>query len=402
MGTICYYIIVIKMKYDVVVVGGRLAGSTSSLFASKGGLDVLMIEKRQEIGTPVQCAEATTKDTFKILEIEPSKKYLCTDVDGVDFYAPNGKHFRVKSNDMYGFMEGHVLERKIFDKELAIESAKAGTDIMVKTTVKDLIIKDGQVCGVVAKHLGKTMDIKADIVIAADGIESTIASMAGLKTTNKVEDMGSCAQYEMVGIEADPNYLQIHHGQHIAPGGYLWVFPKGNGVANVGLGVVNSKETAIFYLNQFIKKLDATPVELNVGGVPLSGPMEKTFSSGLMVVGDAARQVDPLNGAGIENAVTCGRIAGEVAVEAIENEDTSAQYLKKYEELWKLSIGKNLETSLKYQKIFQSLSDNDFNVLAEFLENKDIQSISKLSILKFLKNYPHLITLLFNVFILKK
>ena len=89
------------MKYDVVVVGGRLAGSTSSLFASKGGLDVLMIEKRQEIGSPVQCAEFTTKDTFKILEMNPSKKYLCTEIEGVDFYAPNGKHFRVKGNNLY-------------------------------------------------------------------------------------------------------------------------------------------------------------------------------------------------------------------------------------------------------------------------------------------------------------
>ena len=391
-----------EMKYDVVVVGGRLAGSTSSLFASKGGLDVLMIEKRQEIGTPVQCAEATTHETFNILEMEPSKKYLCTDIEGVAFYAPSGKHFRVKGNNMYGFMEGYVLERKIFDKELAIESAKAGTDIMVKTTVKDIIKKDGHVCGVVAKHLGKTYDIKADIVIAADGVESNIANKAGLKTVNKIQDIASCAQYEMVGLDIDPNYLQIHHGVDIAPGGYLWIFPKGNGVANVGLGVVNSKETAYYYLTKYIKKLDATPVELNIGGVPLSGPMEKTYSSGLMVVGDAAGQVDPMNGAGIQNTVKCGRIAGEVAVEAIENEDTSSKYLKKYEDLWRSAIGKNLETSLKYQKIFQNLKDDDFNVLAEFLEGKDIESISKLSILKFLKNYPHLITLLFNVFFLKK
>ena len=390
------------MKYDVVVVGGRLGGSTSSLFASKGGLDVLMIEKRQEIGTPVQCAEATTNETFNILEMEPSKKYLCTDIEGVDFYAPNGKHFRVKGNNMYGFMEGYVLERKIFDKQLAIESAKAGTDIMVKTTVKDLIIDDGHVRGVVAKHLGKTFNIKADIVIAADGIESNIAKMAGLKTVDQTEDIASCAQYEMVGLDIDPNYLQIHHGGNIAPGGYLWIFPKGNGVANVGLGVVNSKETAYYHLNKFIKKLDAIPVELNIGGVPLSGPIEKTFSSGLMVVGDAAGQVDPMNGAGIQNTVTCGRIAGEVAVESIANGDTSEKYLKKYEDIWRSVIGKNLETSLKYQKIFQNLTDNDFNVLAEFLENKNIESISKLSILKFLKEYPHLITLLFNVFILNK
>ena len=76
------------MKYDVVVVGGRVAGSTSSLFASKGGLDVIMIEKRQEIGTPVQCGEATTTDTFKTLEMKPSKKYLRTQIKGADIYSP--------------------------------------------------------------------------------------------------------------------------------------------------------------------------------------------------------------------------------------------------------------------------------------------------------------------------
>ncbi len=387
------------MKYDVIVVGGRLAGSSSSLFASKGGLDVLMIEKRQEIGSPVQCAEFTTKDTFKILEMDPSKKYLCAEIEGVDFYAPNGKHFRVKGGNLYGFMEGYVLDRKIFDKQLAIESAKAGTDIMVKTTVKDLIIKEGYVRGVVAKHFGKTFDIKADIVIAADGLESTIANKAGLKTVNQIEDIASCAQYEMVGVNIDPNYLQIHQGGGIAPGGYLWIFPKGNGVANIGLGVRDTKETAYYYLTKFIKKLDATPVELNIGGVPLSGPIEKTFSAGLMVVGDAAGQVDAVSGGGIKNAVTCGRIAGEVAAEAIHNEDVSSKYLKKYEDLWRSAIGKTLKTSLKYRKIFEKLTDEDFNSIAGFLENKDLQSISKLSMLKFLKNYPHLITPLFNVFI---
>jgi digeranylgeranylglycerophospholipid reductase len=387
------------MKYDVVVVGGRVGGSASSLFASKGDLNVLMIEKRQEIGSPVQCGEATTYDTFKTLEIEPSKKYLRTEVKGSDVYAPNGKQVRVEGDSVYGFMEGYVLDRKIFDKELAVESAKAGTDIMVKTTVKDLIIKEGHVCGVVAKHLGKTLDIKADIVIAADGLESTMASIAGLKTVNQLGDIGSCAQYEMVGVDTDPNYLQFHFGEQIAPGGYLWIFPKGDGVANVGLGIRNSKETAYYYLNRFIKKLDATPVELNVGGVPISGPIEKTFTSGLMVVGDAAGQADPINGAGIENAAICGRIAGEVAVEAIENEDTSSNYLKKYEDRWRLAIGKDLEKSLRYRKIVDKLIDDDFNALAEFLENKDPEKISKLSILKFLKNYPHLITLLMEIFI---
>ncbi|HEX7468764.1 MAG TPA: NAD(P)/FAD-dependent oxidoreductase [Methanobacterium sp.] len=384
------------MKYDVIVVGGRIGGSTSSLFASKGGLDVLMIEKRQEIGTPVQCAEATGYKTFKTLELEPSSKYVCAAIKGADLHAPNGKQFRVEGKQ-FGFLEGCIIQRKIFDKELAIESARAGTDIMVKTTVKDLIIKEGHVCGVVAKHFGKTFDIKADIVIAADGIESTIANKAGLKNVNKVENIASCAQYEMVGVDTDPNYMQVYFGENIAPGGYLWIFPKGNGVANVGLGIRNSNETPLHYLNMYVKKLDATPVELNIGGVPLSGPIDKTYESGLMVVGDAAGQVDPVNGEGIENTVRCARIAGEIAVEAIENGDTSSKYLKKYEDMWRSTLGKKFKNSFKYRKLIDRLTDNDYNALAEFLADKDLESISKISILKFLKNNPHLITLFVDI-----
>ena len=387
------------MHYDVVVVGGRVGGSASSLFASRNGLDVLMIEKRQEIGSPVQCGEATTHDTYKILGIKPSKKYIRSELRGSDVHAPNGKHVRIEGNKLHGFMEGYVVERKIFDKELAIESARAGTDIMIKTRVKDLIIKDGHVGGVVAKHLGKTFDIQADIVIAADGIESNISRLAGLKTVNSVRDIGSCAQYEMVGVDIPPNYMQLYYGEQIAPGGYLWMFPKGDGIANVGLGVLDSKETAYHYLTKFISKIDATPVELNIGGVPVSGPMDQTYSSGLMVVGDAAGHADPINGAGIENTVTCAKIAGDMALESIENEDTTSEYLKKYEDMWKLSIGHDIENSLKYRKIIDKLSDDDFNALAEFLEGKDLGSISKLSILNFLKNYPHLITLLIDIFI---
>lgn len=389
------------MKYDVVVVGGRVAGSTSSFFASQGGLDVLMIEKRQEIGTPIQCGEATTKDTFKILQMKPFERYVCTEINGVEVHAPNNTHFLINDDNVYKFKEGYVLDRKIFDKELAIRSAKAGTDIMVKTTVKDLIIKNGHVRGVVVKQLGKTFDIKADIVIGADGLGSTVTSKAGLKNVDEVVDIGSCAQYEMVGVDADPNVMQLHFGENISPGGFLWIFPKGDGVANIGLGVRNSKETAYHYLTKFIEKLDATPVELNVGGVPISGPIDKTYSSGLMVVGDAAGQTDPITGAGIENAAICGKIAGEVAIDSIENGDTSSNYLKKYEDLWRLSVGKNIENSLKYRKIFDKLTDDDFNTLAEFLANNDLKNISKLSILKFLKSNPHLITLLLGVFIRK-
>ncbi len=378
------------MKYDVVVVGGRIGGSTASIFASRNGADVLMIEKNQEIGTPVQCAEATSSRTFKTLEMEPSSDYICSEIKGADVYAPDGTHGHLEG----GYAEGFILERKIFDKHLAIDAAKSGTDIMVKTMVKGLITKEGKVCGVVAKHMGRTMEIKADVVIAADGIESRVAQMAGLKTSQTPKSLCSCAQYEMVGLQTDPHYLKFYFGQEIAPGGYVWIFPKGEGVANVGVGVRSNTETAYHFLKKFTANMDATPVELNVGGVPVNGPVEKTYTDGLIVVGDAAGQVEPFTGGGIHITAHCSRVAGEIASEAIIKENTSANFLKRYEKRWKNEIGKDLKQSLKYRKIMDQLSDEEMNILAKFLKQQDLESISKMSMLGFVREYPQFLKLL--------
>ena len=383
------------MKYDVVVVGGRIGGSVSSLFASRNDLDVLMIEKRQEIGSPVQCAEGTNLPTFETLEMKPSKKYVCTEIKGAQFNAPDGRTLKV--GDILNnktFSDGYVLDRRVFDKYLAIESAKAGTEIMVKTTVKDLIRKEGKVCGVVAKHLGETMDIKADVVIAADGIESNLAYKSGLNSLKNPDDIGSCAQYELVGLDIDPHLIEFYFGRTVAPGGYSWIFPKGDGIANVGVGVRNSPEIAYYYLKKFVSKFDATPVELNIGGVPLSGPIDKTYTDGFLVVGDAAGQVDPITGGGIHITASCARIAGEVAAEAIKEENVSSMSLKRYDDLWRTKFGDVLKNSLKIRKVIDKLSDNDINVLAEFFENNDLEKISKFGILKFFGKHPNLLKVL--------
>jgi digeranylgeranylglycerophospholipid reductase len=389
------------MKYDVIVVGGRIGGSISSLFASRNDVDVLMIEKRQEIGSPVQCAEGTTFSTFETLEMKPSKKYICSEIRGAQVHAPDGRTMKVEEGMTDGnilnnntISEGYVLDRRVFDKYLAIESAKVGTDVMVKTTVKDVIRKEGRVCGVVAKHLGETMEIKADVVIAADGVESNLAYKSGINSIKNPDDICSCAQYELVGLDIDPNLLEFYFGRTVAPGGYSWIFPKGEGIANVGVGVRNSTETAYYYLKKFVSKFDATPVELNIGGVPLSGPMDKTYNDGFLVVGDAAGQVDPITGGGIHITASCARIAGEVAAEAIKEENVSSMSLKRYDELWRDEFEDNLKTSFKFRKAFDKLSDSDMNALAEFFENNDLEKISKLTTLKFLGKHPNLLKLL--------
>ena len=156
-------------------------------------------------------------------------------------------------------------------------------------------------------------------------------------------------------------------------------------------------ETPISYLNKYVSSWDATPVELNIGGVPLSGPIDKTYTDGLLVVGDAAGQIDPITGGGIHTTISCARSAGEVAAESVKEEDNTSKFLKKYQDRWKDELGKNLDNSVKYRKIADKLNDDDMNALAEFIETQDIEAISKISVLKFVGKHPNLMKVLTEI-----
>jgi len=136
------------------------------------------------------------------------------------------------------------------------------------------------------------------------------------------------------------------------------VFPKGEGKANVGLGVQAdlAADTALNYLNHFIESqphlAQGSPVTLVVGGVPVGPPLPRLVTSGLMLVGDAARQADPLTGGGIANAMLAGRLAAEVAAQAIAAGDPSAAALARYEERWMAGRGRKMARNHRLKERF--------------------------------------------------
>ncbi len=366
-------------SYDVIVIGAGPGGSMASYHASINGAKTLLIEKSQEIGEPVRCAEAVPRlDDFGI-KADPS--FVRSHIKGGYLIAPNGKKIAVKG----GKTDGYVVERKIFDKYLAVRSARAGTKIAVKSRVVGLE-HSGDGYKVVVNHLGKEYIVKTKIVIAADGVESLIAELAGLKCKKLPTDICSCAEYEMTNVKLlDDEMMEFYFGD-ISPKGYAWIFPKGD-TANVGLGVIDKKKKAIDYLNKFIEHpilegrlKNATPVEFKCGGAPVGGPIEKTVSDNLMVVGDAAGQISPLSGGGIYLAMSCGSMAGEVASKCIKNRDCSEESLMEYENRWKEKYYNILMAELKYKNILQKLSEKELNALAdamdENLEDVDVKKIA--------------------------
>jgi digeranylgeranylglycerophospholipid reductase len=369
----------LKDRYDVVVIGAGPGGSMASYHASVNGAKTLLIEKSQEIGEPVRCAEAVPRLEDFGIKADPS--FVRNHIKGGYLIAPNGRKITVKG----GKTDGYIVERKIFDKYLAVRSARVGTKVAVKSRVIGLE-HNGDGYNVIVNHLGEEYTVKAKIVIAADGVESSVAEMAGLKCKKLPTEICSCAEYEMTNVKLLDNEMMEFYFGDISPKGYAWIFPKGN-TANVGLGVIDKKKKAIDYLNEFIEHpilegrlKDATPVEFKCGGAPVGGPIEKTVSDNLMVVGDAAGQISPLSGGGIYLSMSCGSIAGEVASKCIKNNDYSEESLMEYENKWKEKYYNILMAELKYKSILQKLSEKELNALAdamdENLEEVDVKRIA--------------------------
>ncbi len=368
----------------MVVIGAGPAGSITAKTAAEKGLSVLLIEKRQEIGDPVRCAEGVSKVCLK-KHIDLDDRWICADVKGSRIFAPDGTMIEM-AEEVAGAEVGYVLERKLFDRALAYESAKAGVEVFVKTRATGLIIEDGFVRGVRIMHRGEEREVRCKIVIGADGVESKVGRWAGIDTSLKPVDIETCAQFLMSNTGIDQEYCYFYLGNEVAPAGYIWIFPKGNDLANVGIGILGSKsgqKTAVEYLEDFVadKFPDARVLEVDVGGVPVSGSIDKTIANGLMLVGDAARQSDPITGGGIVNAMEAGEIAGEVAYEAISSGDLSETKLREYEKKWRSTVGLEIDNSLIVKNVFIKFTDKELNDLAHSLKNVNFSTMSLLDLL---------------------
>ena len=327
------------MGYDIVVVGAGPGGSSAAMHAALNGAEVLLLEKRQEIGSPVRCAEGVGKKGLERCGIKPDPKWIASEMKGAKLHSPNGTVVEL-SEELAGNEVGYMLERKIFDRELAAMAADAGADIMIKTMATDLMLEKEKTRLEVLTS-GKRIEVEADLIIAADGVESKVARWAGIDTTLKPSDVESCVQYLMAGVECDPKYAHFYIGSCYSPGGYTWVFPKGGSKANVGIGVqssripISERGFAKILLDRFIKERPSISkgkrIEIIVGGVPVSGPKYETVADNLLVVGDAARHANPATGGGIINAITGGKLAGEIGAEAVKEHNFSQEFLSKYE-----------------------------------------------------------------------
>ncbi len=353
-----------KNEYDIIVVGAGPAGSIAAKFAAEQGVSVLMLEKDRDVGYPVRCGEAVSKAGIEEF-IAPDPKWIAAEITRFSFISPDKTEVVIPFEG-----KGCILERKIFDYELANIAANFGTDVLTRAYVNELIIDENKVSGVKFEHRGKTHEVKAKIVIGADGVESRIGRWAGLKTHSDFRDMESGIQITAANINVHPETCYFYWGSEYAPQGYLWIFPKGNNLANIGLAItgdVGKKRSALSFLNAFMENYypKASILSSVAGGIPFTPTLEKIVGPGLMLVGDAARQINPLSGGGIVSGMIGGSIAGKVAGEAIIKNDLN--YINQYESLWHKRLGKRHETFNRIKNGIYKIKDEKYDQIAHSL-----------------------------------
>jgi digeranylgeranylglycerophospholipid reductase len=248
--------------------------------------------------------------------------------------------------------------------------------------------------------LGDKFEERAKVIVCATGAESPLRKKA-LGIVSKPDLIDSCLQYEMSGIDIDPDFIHIYLGHEISPRGYVWIFPKGNDRANVGVGIIPGEKPAKYYLNNFIAKhpelSKGSIIEVNGGCVPVGGMEKNMVANNFIVCGEAAHQVNPIHGGGIKEAVISGILAADVIRECMKRGDISEEALSIFNRLWWDERGNLMRNVEKLREVLEKLSDEDLNDLAGALDPKDIIEFcrgSKMSTLaKILMRKPRLVTL---------
>ena len=383
----------LKNNFDVIVVGAGTGGSTAARVAAEKGLKVCLIDRKEKnkIGDKI-CGDAVGTDIFDFLSINhPKGEELSCRIKGAKLYSPDKKNCIDLTDSKQA---GYIVNRIEFGQRLLNEALDAGVEqFMDKTMVLDLLYNKNFVAGVKVKlKNGDKIDLKSKLVIDASGFYSPIRKNVKSDLIEKEilkEDCILCYR-EIVKFSPqdlkvkDPEYISIMLNSEKAPGGYIWYFPKNESSVNIGLGTFmdyKGKVKNLYQQNVFKEYIKTSKYEIISSGggvVPVRRPIWSCADDGIMLVGDAACQVNPLHGGGIDPSMRGGFFAANTALAAIEKEDYSINSLWSYNYSVMTSIGAEFPSLDLLRMTLQVLSNEDLNfaLQQDLLSGEEILEIS--------------------------
>ncbi len=390
-------------EYDVAIVGGGPIGGFIAKEISEKNFNVAIFEKNKEIGVPINCAGLISQRVFDILDIS-TKNIIQNKVKGANIHSPSGSILKIGGDKIHAL----VIDRSEFDKKIIDRSVEKGAEIFLKNNV----LAAQKTGNFVELKTSQNHDIRCKILVGADGPYSKIRDrFAFPKPYEFLRGIGA----EVTNISIDPNFVEIFVGNNVAPGFFAWIIPTNKSGTEARIGLCINQNAPYppknYFSNLFKNKssssfLKDVKIKNYIGGIVPLGALKNTYCSNVLIVGDAAAQVKPTSGGGIYTGLLCAKHCSNVAIKALEKNDYSSKFLKKYHKLWTSEIGKELFFGMKFRKIYKRLSDKQMDKYIERFQNpKIIETISKYGDIDYpskllkplLKKAPTLLKLIPNV-----
>lgn len=304
-----------KKTFKTIIVGAGPGGLTAGKYLE----DALILDQKEEIGKPVQCAEGLAKKYLDEEGIKPDPSWISATIDNTQVILPNGKKINYfKKGELY------ILDRVGFEKFLASQSKakillrKRVIDIGKENGFWEIKTKDGEV-------------FRSEYLIGADGPFSIVRRKV---FKEEIKIFPSIEYLVKLEREIDNSQIKIYFDKKRFFG-YAWIFPKSKNTANVGLGGMDLKRRFEDLLENSVKKEygNYQLLENKSGPVPWIDELINMVKDKAILVGDAAGLVDPISGGGVGNAMISGRLAAKSILsgnlDPYQSEIESLPYFKK-------------------------------------------------------------------------
>jgi len=351
-------------SYDAIIAGGGPAGLAAAETLARRGCSALVLEQNHEIGSPIRTSGGSFIDELDALGVPSS---LHHPISRVRFLSPaNAAVYEYAQPRMC------VMDVRGVFQFLAGRAVEAGAGVRLAAKVEGPVLQDERVVGV------RTRDavLGARVVIDATGYRSVLLKQAGLDP--RIRRFGVGAEYDMYAPHCDEREAVLLVGSELAPAGYAWVFPWGRHRVRVGVGIIHPDSDAKpdAYLDALVAGAGrygvdlrgAQPLEHHAGLIPSECFARQFAGNGILGVGDAAGQASSLLGEGIRWAIHAGRMAGEVAAEAIAKGDVSRAALAVFERKWTKRYGKDLRLAHKINQRIAGWGDQKWDQRLDVLK----------------------------------
>lgn len=358
------------MEWDAIVIGAGPAGCFTAMQIVPSGFKVLVIEEHQEIGWPVQCAGLISPRAMELAGGD--KSVVINNLTGLRVFSPLSASLQVESSRDLAL----AINRTAFDQELAAKAENAGAVLLKGLRVNGIERISGgfRLTAAGKNKMNVTMDTK--LLIGADGAHSKVAKWLQLNN-----DQPKVVMYA-ADVElkcADSGLIHIFLGQNLAPGWFGWIIPLDNKTCRVGTGsaLVQPEYSPRHYFQQLVNHYPQIFKDLKIirytgGTVPL-GLMPKIYSSHAMLVGDAACQTKPISGGGIYMGLKGAQKCGQIAVEALSEDNLSETKMSCYQKLWEKEMGEEIICAMTQRESFLDCSDEDIDLVIRFLSKPQCQ-----------------------------